>query len=99
MRLYPPAWTTGRLTVEEHEFGGYRIPKKSLVLASMFVMHRDARFWEKAEEFVPERWENMSLKEASNKFIYFPFGGGVRRCIGEGFAWTEGVFAAVLGRR
>jgi cytochrome P450 len=40
---------------------------------------------------LPERWEKQSVKEASNKYIYFPFGGGIRRCIGEGFAWTEGV--------
>jgi cytochrome P450 len=100
MRLYPPAWAVGRLVTEEHQFGGYVVPKKSLVLASMFVMHRDKRFWENADQFVPERWETQSVKEAGQKFIYFPFGGGVRRCIGEGFAWTEGVLLlAVLGRK
>jgi cytochrome P450 len=91
MRLYPPAWALGRLALEEHEFGGYKIPKGALVLLSMYVAHRDERFWERAEDFTPERWETLSIKEASNKFIYFPFGGGVRRCIGEQFAWTEGV--------
>ena len=100
MRLFPPAWALGRLSTEEHEFGGFHIPRKSLVLASMFVMHRDARFWENPDEFIPERWETQSVKEASQKFIYFPFGGGVRRCIGEQFAWTEGVLLlAVLGRK
>jgi cytochrome P450 len=100
MRLFPPAWTIGRLSIEEHEFLGYRIPKGSLILASPFVMQRDARFWENAENFVPERWQSMSVKEAGQRFIYFPFGGGVRRCIGESFAWTEGILLiATLARR
>lgn len=99
MRLFPPAWTIGRLAVEEHEFGGYKIPKKSLVLASPFVMHRDARFWDNADRFQPERWEKSSVKEAGNKFIYFPFSKGVRSCIGEQFAWMEGVLLlAALGK-
>ncbi len=99
MRLFPPAWTVGRLATAEHEFGGYLIPPKSLVLASQFVMHRDARFWENAEDFQPERWEKLSIKEAGNKFIYFPFSKGIRNCIGEGFAWMEGVLLlAILGR-
>ncbi len=100
MRLFPPAWAIGRLALEDHEFGGFQIPKKSLVLASPFVMHHDARFWENAEEFIPERWETVSVKEAGNKFIYLPFSKGIRSCIGEGFAWTEGVLLlAVLGRK
>jgi cytochrome P450 len=100
MRLFPPAWAVGRLSTEEHEFGGYHIAKRSLVLISPFVTHRDARFWENAEEFLPERWASQSIKEAGQKYVYFPFGGGTRRCIGESFAWTEGVLLlATLGRR
>jgi cytochrome P450 len=91
MRLYPPAWTVGRLATDDHEFGGYRVPNGALVLASQWVMHRDKRFWNDADRFMPERWESLSVKEASQKFIYFPFGGGVRRCIGEGFAWSESI--------
>lgn len=100
MRLFPPAWAIGRLAVEEHEFGGYRVPQGTLVLLSPYIAQRDARFWENADEFLPERWEKQSVKEASQKYIYFPFGGGVRRCIGEQFAWTEGVLLlATLGRK
>ena len=100
MRLFPPAWTVGRLATEEHEFNGFKIPPKSLVLASQYVMHRDARFWENAESFQPERWEKLSAKEAGNKFIYFPFSKGVRNCVGENFAWMEGVLLlAILGRK
>jgi cytochrome P450 len=91
MRMFPPAWTVGRLSIEDHELGGFQIPKGSLVLASQWVIHHDPRFWIETESFIPERWETQSVKEAGQKFIYFPFGGGVRRCIGEGFAWTEGI--------
>jgi cytochrome P450 len=99
MRLYPPAWALGRLAVADHELNGYHIPKGSLILLSMFVAHRDPRFWPDAEQFIPERWlpEN---KEKMTPYTYFPFGGGVRRCIGEGFAWLEGVLLlATLGQR
>jgi cytochrome P450 len=100
MRLFPPAWGIGRLATEEHEFGGFRVEPKSLILVSPYVMHHDARFWENAEEFIPERWETLSVKEAGNRFIYFPFSKGIRSCIGEGFAWMEGVLLlAVLGRK
>ncbi|HMS39251.1 MAG TPA: cytochrome P450 [Pyrinomonadaceae bacterium] len=99
MRLFPPAWTVGRLATEPHEFNGYKIAPKSLVLASQYVMHHDARFWENPDKFQPERWEKISIKEAGNKFIYFPFSKGVRNCVGENFAWMEGVLLlAILGR-
>ena len=91
MRLYPPAWIIGRSAMEDHAFNGYAIPKGSLVLTSQYVLHRDERFWERAGEFIPERWERQSVKEAGQRFVYFPFSRGVRSCIGEGFAWMEGV--------
>lgn len=100
MRLFPPAWAIGRLATEEHEFGGYRIPVGGLVLVSPYVTGRDPRFWEDADKFIPERWQNQSVKEAGQKYIYLPFGGGIRRCIGEGFAWTEGILLlATLARK
>jgi cytochrome P450 len=91
MRLYPPAWAIGRLSLEEHELGGYCLPPKSLVLLSPYITHRDPRYWDSADRFIPERWSTQGIKEASQRYTYFPFGGGTRRCIGEGFAWTEGV--------
>mgnify|MGYP001321727248 CR=1 FL=1 len=100
MRLYPPAWAIGRLAVEDHRFGGYEVEKGSLVLVSPFITHRDRRFWTRADEFAPERWFEQPVKEAGQKFIYFPFSRGIRSCIGEGFAWTEGVLLiAVLAQK
>jgi len=100
MRLYPPAWAIGRNVVDEHDFGGFVAKPGTLILTSPFVMHRDARFWEAPLEFQPERWETTSVKEATNRNIYFPFGGGIRRCIGESFAWTEGILLiATIARK
>jgi cytochrome P450 len=100
MRLFPPAWAIGRLATADHEFGGYAVPRGALVLVSPYVAGRDPRFWENADQFIPERWQSQGIKEAAQKNIYFPFGGGVRRCIGESFAWTEGVLLlATFARR
>jgi cytochrome P450 len=99
MRLYPPAWAIGRLGIEDHEVGGYLIPRGSLVLVSQYVMHRDPRFFPDPERFDPERW-TPEAKAARPQFSYFPFGGGPRRCIGEGFAWMEAtLILATLARR
>ncbi|HKB66091.1 MAG TPA: cytochrome P450 [Pyrinomonadaceae bacterium] len=90
MRLYPPAWALGRLAMEDFEIGGYVVPRKSLVLMSQYVMHRDPRYFAEPFKFNPERW-TAEARESRPQFSYFPFGGGPRRCIGEGFAWMEGI--------
>jgi cytochrome P450 len=90
MRLYPPAWALGRLAMEDFEIGGYFVPRKSLVLMSQFVMHRDPRYFADPLKFDPDRW-TTEARESRPQFSYFPFGGGPRRCIGEGFAWMEGI--------
>lgn len=90
MRLYPPAWAIGRLALNDFEIGGYVVPKKSLVLMSQYVMHHDPRYFAEPSRFDPERW-SPEARETRPQFSYFPFGGGPRRCIGEGFAWMEGI--------
>jgi cytochrome P450 len=90
MRLYPPAWVVGRLAIKDYEVRGYVVPAGSLVLVSQYVTHRDARFFTDPERFDPRRW-TPEEKEARPAYSYFPFGGGARRCVGEGFAWMEGV--------
>jgi cytochrome P450 len=99
MRLYPPVPRLGRRAVEDHEVGGYVIPAGSLVSASQYLIQRDARWWPDPDRFDPERWTPEASAERP-KFSYFPFGGGVRLCIGEEFAWMEGVLIlAAVGRR
>jgi cytochrome P450 len=99
MRLYPPAWTTGREVLEEVEIGGYRIPEGSQLLMSQWVVHRDPRFFPDPEAFDPDRWEPERAK-AIPRYAYFPFGGGPRVCIGNHFAMLEAtLILALLVRR
>ena len=99
MRLYPPAWAIGRLCLKDYEVAGFVIPEGSLVLLSQYVMHRDERFYPDPTHFDPERWTPQA-RESRPTYSYFPFGGGPRRCIGEGFAWMEGILLiATLARQ
>ncbi len=99
MRLFPPAWIIGRRAIEPQEIGGFDVPRGSIVVVSQWVTHRDPRWFPDPERFDPERFR-ASAKEARPRFAYFPFGGGPRVCIGEGFAWMEGVLVlAAIARR
>ncbi len=99
MRLYPPAWGIGRMNTEAFEIGGIEVPAKSICLMSPYVMHRNPNYYPDPERFDPERW-TPEARQARPKFAYFPFGGGARVCIGERFAWLEGVLIlATLAQR
>jgi enediyne biosynthesis protein E7 len=88
LRLYPPAWAFTRSAIAEDEIGGYSIPKGAYVLMFPALTHRHPAFWERPDDFDPERFE-PSRAAGRHRFAYFPFGGGPRQCIGNQFALTE----------
>ena len=92
MRLYPPAWAMGRVTNRTVQIGPYTFPKNTNVFFSQYIMHRSPEQFPNPLHFDPER-HTPENKAGRPKFAYFPFGGGNRQCIGEGFAWMEGVLA------
>jgi cytochrome P450 len=99
LRLYPPAWAIGRMAKGGFSLGGVEIPAKSICILSPYLVQRDARWFPDPDKFDPERW-TPEAREALPKFAYFPFGGGARVCIGERFAWMEGVIVmAAIAQR
>jgi cytochrome P450 len=90
LRLYPPAWAIGRMATGPFELGGVEIPAKSICILSPYLVQRDPRWFPNPDNFDPERW-TPETRDSRPKFSYFPFGGGARVCIGERFAWMEGV--------
>jgi cytochrome P450 len=90
LRLYPPAWAMGRYARKDFALGEFFLPARTTVLMSPFVTHRDPRFFPDPVNFNPDRFSPEG-KTMRAKFSYFPFGAGPRQCIGESFAWMEGV--------
>jgi cytochrome P450 len=88
LRLYPPGWFIGREALEDVAIGGFTVPKGGVILMSQYVMQRDPRFYEEPDRFIPERWTAEFMAQLP-RGAYFPFSGGDRHCIGEGFAWQE----------
>ena len=98
LRLYPPAYVIGRRAIEDHRLAGIRIPKGAVLLVSPWTVQRSERYYERPLEFRPERW-TAEFRSSLPRFAFFPFGGGPRQCIGEGFAWMEmALVLAVLVR-
>jgi cytochrome P450 len=99
LRLFPPAWAIGRRAKNDYFIDEYTVPAGSILIMSPWVSHRDPRWFPEPEKFEPDRW-NSAETEKLPKFAYFPFGGGARVCIGERFAWMEGVLVlATLAQR
>jgi cytochrome P450 len=99
MRLYPPAWTTGREAGVTFELGGRTVEKGTQILAPPWLVHRDPRWWPDPEVFDPDRFLPERAKERP-RYAYFPFGGGPRVCVGNHFAMMEAVIllAMIVGR-
>lgn len=99
LRLYPPIWTIPRVALTDCEIGGYPVPAGTSLAMSQWVMHRDPRYFDRPDEFVPERWTD-GLSARLPKFAYFPFGGGPRVCLGASFALMEAILLlAALAQR
>ena len=99
LRLYPPAWIIGRQAVTDVTIGEYEVPAGATILVSQYLMHHHPRYYPEPERFDPERWTAEATAERP-KFAFFPFGAGARFCIGERFAWMEGLLLlATIGQQ
>ncbi len=96
LRLHPIAPGFLRRVVRPLRFRGYELPAGVSVVASMQLVHRDPTVWSEPERFVPERF----LTHRPEHYEYFPFGGGIRTCIGMAFGLFEMkiVLATILRR-
>jgi cytochrome P450 len=99
LRLYPPAYVTGRETIRPTTIGGVSLPKRHIILISMQATHRDPRFFPAPDAFRPERWLD-GLEKRLPRGAFIPFGMGSRKCIGASFAMMEAtLLLATIARR
>nr|ACM69385.1 putative ferulate 5-hydroxylase [Phyllostachys praecox] len=88
LRLHAPVpLLVPRETLQDTELLGYRVPAGTRVMINAWAIGRDPATWERAEEFVPERFADGPAEYVLGQdFRFVPFGGGRRGCPGVGFA-------------
>ncbi|KAL3921660.1 MAG: hypothetical protein SGILL_002634, partial [Bacillariaceae sp.] len=91
LRLYPPA-STARYVADpnasynkEYKLGG------AVLYVNPYVMHRLPQYWEKPNDFLPDRFVGVAPESYANK--YLPFSKGKRDCLGKYFATVEAKLA------
>ncbi|WP_433256195.1 cytochrome P450 [Streptosporangium sp. CA-135522] len=99
LRLYPAGWLLPRQVMEDAEIGGVRVRSGSTVLICPYATQRLEEFWERPDEFDPERFAPEN-GERPHRYAYFPFGGGPHKCLGEHLFHVEVplVVASILSR-
>lgn len=99
MRYLPAVWGIGREALEDDELDGYSVPAGTTVFIPIYNMHRHPAYWDDPDSFQPERFADPRM-EKSKRWIYMPFGGGPRQCIGNSFALMEAKLAlAAIAQR
>lgn len=87
LRLYPPIPAIARKLGEEITIGKQVIPNGTVSIIFIYFMHRHPRFFPKPNEFLPERF--LQVDNNRHPYLYIPFAGGARNCIGQKFAQRE----------
>ncbi len=95
-RLRPTVPNVVRRLHEPFELGPWELPEGTVVSPAIYLAHRRSDLYPDPHAFRPERF----LGAQAPSYTWLPFGGGVRRCIGAGFATLEmqEVLRAVFSR-
>lgn len=96
LRLTPIVPIVARQLVRDATIGGYAVPAGSVAAASIYLVHRRPDLWPDPTRYDPSRFVGKKVDPTH----YFPFGGGVRRCLGMAFASYEMkiVLATIVSR-
>lgn len=85
LRLRPVLDFVLRRVMEPIEIGGYQFGEGDVLAPSIYLVQRREDIYPDPLAFKPERWDGVK----PGTYTWFPFGGGVRRCIGMQFAMAE----------
>ena len=85
LRLNPVVPLVGRILERPARVAGYDLPAGTPVVCSIYLAQRRPEVYPEPERFDPSRFLGKKLTPSE----FFPFGGGMRRCIGMSFALYE----------
>ncbi|RLQ86914.1 cytochrome P450 [Notoacmeibacter ruber] len=92
MRLYPPAPSINRESIEADEWRDLKMAAGTTILVMPWTLHRHKLYWDQPEAFRPSRFMPEN-RDKIDRYQYLPFGAGPRTCIGASFAMQEAVIA------
>ncbi len=95
LRLYSSVHSFSRVALEDHDIGGYRVPKDMTVIISSYVTHRLPEYWDDPYTFDPSRFDKERTVGRS-RFAYIPFAAGHRNCIGSYMALMQSKLVVTL---
>ena len=99
MRLYPPAYSMGRMAERPVTIGPVTFQPGEIVLIAIRAIHQRPDLWEEPLAFRPERMTEEAKKKRA-RYAYMPFGAGPRVCIGNHFALMEAhLLVATIAQR
>ncbi len=81
LRLRPAGMASLRELTEPARVDGHELPAGASLMVPIVLLHRDPAVFEDPDAFRPERFLDGVPPAA-----YFPFGGGVRSCVGQPLA-------------
>nr|GMD34501.1 cytochrome P450 97B2, chloroplastic isoform X2 [Ipomoea batatas] len=98
LRLFPQPPLLIRRSLKPDQLPGYSIPAGTDIFLSVYNLHRSPYFWDKPNEFEPERFQVRKESEGieGSDFAFLPFGGGPRKCVGDQFALMESTIALAM---
>lgn len=86
LRLHPALpLLLPRICRETCNVGGFEVKQGSRVMVNAWAIARSPEYWQDAEKFRPERFEDSTVDYKGTQFEYIPFGGGRRICPGSNF--------------
>ncbi|GGM74458.1 cytochrome P450 [Dactylosporangium sucinum] len=80
LRAYIPTWLMGREVRTHTTLGRWAFQPGQQVMMPVYLIHRDPRWWDEPERFLPDRW--LRTQQPHARFAYLPFGAGPRICLG-----------------
>ncbi len=100
LRLHPPAYLVNRHVRADDVVCGFRVRRGASIVLSPLILHRHPAYWERPDDFAPERWLDPEAERRRPRCAFVPFSAGPRQCIGNGFSMLESVLVlATLAQR
>ncbi|RDX99550.1 hypothetical protein CR513_17388, partial [Mucuna pruriens] len=96
LRMYPSVTKFMRYTKCATKIGNISVPAGVEICLPLMLLHYDDNYWDKPEEFNPERFAEGISKASKDQIAFYPFGWGPRICLGQNFALIEAKMALAM---